>query len=983
MEEIASNLRVAGMKLDNLGRAYEQLQSQASSFLLFSLQWKDLQEHFDSLSQMIGDRLESLNVREKEVELKENQLSVIQTRLDEYSKLVHEKEERLRLVQKSLDECDEKVDSQGKKLEEIIGLSQQASIDFERKEKYHASLDLLIQEHVEELEKKENDWKEIQKSIAESSALLDSVQKSIGEYTIKQKSLHLMEKDIEERSKELEKTKEDLSNVQRQLKLCCQDIELKEREYGAIERNIQERSRELHVEGEKLKSIQNLISDSENQLRSKEEECNRNLEMITDLIFEGEEELNSIQRNIEECSWNLGKKEERLISLEKHMSLKDAEFQALSKKYKNDYEKREGELKSMQKEIARCDEELKTKEKALDSKQKSIFELAGKLESKGKNYDELVAKEEELKSLQKIIDHQVGELEQNKKDLDFIKLETKERFMELETKQKQCEERVKNLESKENKFNGQVKKLELKEKQFEERVKEFESKQKQVELLRKSFEDEKTLIEKGNIFLPHVKTEGLDSVDTKSLKNSRNLQALFNKLLKNYELVCLEVSNALQASVDPAKLVLDSMQGFYPSNSRPEDIEYDINIIRRSCILLLDNLKKSSPVISSHVKEKSMELASEWKENLCVDIISQHCQTSELQQALGIFKTVPDNQFGATPDGRNSHLIVNQQANANGLMGSDILVDLQTLDPAKLVLNMIRNPIVPQSAKEEKSATIAGCHIFLLKWLMRISPDIKPQVREEAMKLAHELKAEMRENSQEVLAFLLLLSIYGLVSSFEDDEILKLCEIAAHNKQAVELFQTLGFASKVSDSVLNLIKKQKPAEAVTFICAYEVADKILLVDLLREYVQNAKMVSQKRCKRSSYKFKDKVRDEELACLRTVLNCISDNNLECQDLVQDIRKRIDELRRLKENRFGTTPRLSFKVEVQQPEQKKRINDVLTKKHQAQPCNNSNKRPRTDTRWNASAGWSAPNNFGVGTPMGAGQYGNHGGNYSYHS
>ncbi|KAI9084874.1 hypothetical protein K1719_033280 [Acacia pycnantha] len=66
---------------DNLGRAYEQLQSQASSFLLFSLQWKDLQEHFDSLSKMIGDRLESLNVREKEDELKENQLSVFQKRL--------------------------------------------------------------------------------------------------------------------------------------------------------------------------------------------------------------------------------------------------------------------------------------------------------------------------------------------------------------------------------------------------------------------------------------------------------------------------------------------------------------------------------------------------------------------------------------------------------------------------------------------------------------------------------------------------------------------------------------------------------------------------------------------------------------------------------------------------------------------------------------------------------------------------------------
>ncbi|XP_028784991.1 FRIGIDA-like protein 5 isoform X1 [Neltuma alba] len=437
-----------------------------------------------------------------------------------------------------------------------------------------------------------------------------------------------------------------------------------------------------------------------------------------------------------------------------------------------------------------------------------------------------------------------------------------------------------------------------------------------------------------------------------------------------------------------------------------------------------------------------MKLAIEWKENLSVsnkdclevlgflklvatyelgssfdatelhtllDIISQHCQTSELRQSLGIFKMVPDNQLGATRGGRNLHLTVNQQANANGLMGSDILVDPQTLDPAKLVLNMIGNPIVPQSTKEEKSAITAGSHTFLLKWLMRISPDIEPRVREEARKLAHELKAEMREgteNSLEVLGFLLLLSIYGLASSFDEDEILKLLEIVAHHEEAVQLFQTLGFATKASDFVFNLIKKQKPAEAVRFIWAYELADKIPPVDLLREYVQNAKMVSKRRCKKSSFQTKDKARDEELACLQSVLKCISDNNLECQNLVKEIHNRIAELRRLKENTFGTTPGPSSKVEVRQPGQKKRINEGSTKKHQVQPCNNNNnKRPRTAIRppvapvstpiyhqpmfWLHREGVILPggmpalagpptNNSGVGTPMGAGQYGNRGRN-----
>jgi len=55
--------------------------------------------------------------------------------------------------------------------------------------------------------------------------------------------------------------------------------------------------------------------------------------------------------------------------------------------------------------------------------------------------------------------------------------------------------------------------------------------------------------------------------------------------------------------------------------------------------------------------------------------------------------------------------------------------------------------------------------IFLPKELRKISPDIRPHVREEAMKLALDLKAYISqniENSVANLGFLLLLSIYGL-----------------------------------------------------------------------------------------------------------------------------------------------------------------------------------------------------------------------------
>lgn len=59
----------------------------------------------------------------------------------------------------------------------------------------------------------------------------------------------------------------------------------------------------------------------------------------------------------------------------------------------------------------------------------------------------------------------------------------------------------------------------------------------------------------------------------------------------------------------------------------------------------------------------------------------------------------------------------------------------------------------------------------------------------------------------------------------------------------------------VADFVQNLVKKQRPVDAVRFICAYELADKIPPADLLRAYVQDAKMVSKRLSKKKPFEVK--------------------------------------------------------------------------------------------------------------------------------
>lgn len=160
-----------------------------------------------------------------------------------------------------------------------------------------------------------------------------------------------------------------------------------------------------------------------------------------------------------------------------------------------------------------------------------------------------------------------------------------------------------------------------------------------------------------------------------------------------------------------------------------------------------------------------------------------------------------DNQLSPTIDERSLELPYIEHTNEPELIGYDILVTLQTSsDPAKLVLDIIRNPIVPQNMGNG-GVVIDGSHVFLLEQLMRISPHIKPHVKEEALKLALDLKANIREGAESslmILGFLLLLSNYGLASDFTEDEVLKLLEFSAQHKQAVELFHTLGFVDKIS-----------------------------------------------------------------------------------------------------------------------------------------------------------------------------------------
>ncbi|KAK0599619.1 hypothetical protein LWI29_007015 [Acer saccharum] len=413
-------------------------------------------------------------------------------------------------------------------------------------------------------------------------------------------------------------------------------------------------------------------------------------------------------------------------------------------------------------------------------------------------------------------------------ELDLVRSMTSQVYEELKEKEQ-------HFNSLENSLKERVQDLEVKEAQFKECVKEHvQVKIEQPEMLGAS--------------------EGVG--------NGRILQMLMNKHLKKADLFLSEISSSLEAAQDPAKLVLEAMQGFYPKGLQEKEMSSSVIVTRRTCILLLQHLLIVSPLISPQVQDAAMKLAGEWKENMRVvadnplevlgflnlvaafglasdfdgnelgkllDIADPHKLAPELYHALGIEDQLYENQI--IPSQIRTEQSEHIPVVSNTMMPKEVSAALSVSpDPAKLVLDLIQGSY-SENKKEGtdiEEGVIRNC-ILLLEQLQKVLPKINPQVKAQAMMLAVEWKSRIRavaENSLEIFGFLQLLVTYELVASFQREEIFKLLFPVAHLKQAPKICTALGFADMVPEFVQILIERNQLIEAIRFICSFKLMDSI-------------------------------------------------------------------------------------------------------------------------------------------------------------
>ncbi|KAL6278715.1 hypothetical protein ACE6H2_022316 [Prunus campanulata] len=271
MEKIESDLRESDSKQRSLANAYDIIHAQANSFIIFTVQWKDLEDHFESTRDSVEARFRELVAREEDIGVRETKLEAKEWK---FRSEMEAKAIELRGLDRLLDQ----------KLKEVIDC----------KNHLHSLLS-LIQEHSDEVIVQEKRLMAVEKFVLEKEMEFDSIDQRLKERT---KKLNWVAKIVEEKSKLAESKEEEVKRFQEALNKYVEDIELKKRQLNEILGSIEKHKKEFDLKEELIQATKGSI-----------EECDKELSLK-------EEKLKLIQNSLVECSNTLESREKKIREID-------------------------------------------------------------------------------------------------------------------------------------------------------------------------------------------------------------------------------------------------------------------------------------------------------------------------------------------------------------------------------------------------------------------------------------------------------------------------------------------------------------------------------------------------------------------------------------------------------------------------------------------------------------------------------------------
>ncbi|XP_030520976.2 FRIGIDA-like protein 5 isoform X2 [Rhodamnia argentea] len=363
--------------------------------------------------------------------------------------------------------------------------------------------------------------------------------------------------------------------------------------YDAARRAVERR-------GEEVRSVEESVKASFSGFAARLEEIERReSEIASGRRAEFERRREEVERNAEELEFAKREVEERLRGIE----VAERRFEEVSSSLGALVDERLREIGERERKVGEREKEIEFRNEKLRERWEAFEASRSKLEGK--------INEAQLKS---------EEFEGRMKNLELI--------------EKECDERVKQARLKEKRLQQWSNVLEIQKRELEVRLREVELKDSRAKVLSKEPDlTSKKCQEQNNNVRPAInkssdeihpkvlakspdtclKKDGqVSNIQRRAAVDGKEMQIFLNERWTEGEKLRHEVLVTLRKCSDPARLVLDAMEGFYPPHLKKGDVEFDECIVRRSCILLLEQLKKISPIITPQVKTEATKLSFFW-----------------------------------------------------------------------------------------------------------------------------------------------------------------------------------------------------------------------------------------------------------------------------------------------------------------------------------------------------------------------------------
>ncbi|XP_060213857.1 FRIGIDA-like protein 5 isoform X2 [Lycium barbarum] len=559
---------------------------------------------------------EDSQVKEDILQSREKELETKLRSLDTAMKELTMKENRLDTATKELETNIKSLDSARKELTVKENRLDKATKEHETKV---TSLDSAKNELTMKENRLDNATKELrEKELREKAMLTKELQEKTSNVDSLKKKLTIKEDHLTSMKKELAHNDKSLGTINNQLELQGLELNLLEGKVQLREGELSSIKKELREKVTMLDSVTKVLQGKTSDLNSLKKQLSINKDHLTSM----RKKLEHKDKSVDTIRNKLELKEQEFNLLEGGHQLREGELSSCKRELREkvtmldsvtkELQGKTSNLDSLKKKLTINEDHLTTMKKKLEHKDKSVDTIKNKLELKEQELnlleERLQLREGELSSVQEGYRQPSEELDSTKKKLDLVDGE-----FQLEKEKYQTEQGL---------FKKSMKDIELKEKQVEVKFREVEQRKKHMEDRFKVLEEKmKQLKTIGNAPEPidnvEADTTSTDSADIKLVltMDGKALQIFLNEHEKKLDSMSDDVFRTLHLSRNPAQLVLDAMEGFYPPHlmMMKGDTEFEGSVARKTCILLLEQLIRVSPKIQPTVSERAMKLASEWK----------------------------------------------------------------------------------------------------------------------------------------------------------------------------------------------------------------------------------------------------------------------------------------------------------------------------------------------------------------------------------